>query len=161
MILNPNNSLSKKSAFLAMISVICFVLFFVGGSDYYFPLSYKYFWNLGHILNDLKGALKNWILKVESMDSYCKEKFDRINRIIRIKGPSAKGRFAATDKKSNRSCKSCLPNGIFSSHSIGVLLKYIRSNPFNWLIVHGSTPGASSFMRTGSTGNFPYQAGGI
>ena len=108
MILNQNNSLSKKSILLAVIAAICFVLFFVGGPDYYSPRSYKYFWDLGHILNDLKGALKKWILKVESMDSYCKEKFDRINRIIRIKGPSAKGRFAAGDKKSNKSCRSCL-----------------------------------------------------
>ena len=50
MILNPNNSLSKKSAFLAMISVICFVLFFVAGPDYHSPRSYMHFWNLGHIL---------------------------------------------------------------------------------------------------------------
>jgi hypothetical protein len=42
------------------------------------------------------------------MDSCCKEQFDRINRIIRTKEPSAEGRFTAGDKKSNKSCKSCL-----------------------------------------------------
>ena len=104
---NKNNPFFKKNVLLTSIAAICFVLFFVGGPDYYSPRSYKYFWDLGHILNDLKGALKKRILK-EGMDSYCKEKFDRINRIIRIKGPSAKGRFAAGYKKSNRSCKSCL-----------------------------------------------------
>jgi len=33
-----------------MIAAICFVLFFVGGPGYYSPRSYKYFWDLGHIL---------------------------------------------------------------------------------------------------------------
>ena len=50
MILNKNNSLPKKSALLTVIAVICFVLFFIGGPDYYSPRSYKYFWDLGHIL---------------------------------------------------------------------------------------------------------------
>jgi len=45
-----NNSLSKKSILLAVIAAICFVLFFVRGPDYYSPRSYKYFWDLGHIL---------------------------------------------------------------------------------------------------------------
>jgi hypothetical protein len=110
MFLEKDSRLPKKTVILTVIALICFVLFFVGGPDYYSPRSNKYLWGLGHILNDLKGALKKRILKVEGMHSYCKEQFDRINKIIRIKGPSAKGRFAAGDKKSNRSCKSCLPN---------------------------------------------------
>jgi VanZ family protein len=50
MFLNQNNSLSIKSALLTAIAAICFVLFFVGGPAYYSPRSYKYFWDLGHIL---------------------------------------------------------------------------------------------------------------
>ena len=50
MILNKNNSLPKKSALLTVIAVVCFVLFFIGGPDYYSPRSYKCFWDLGHIL---------------------------------------------------------------------------------------------------------------
>jgi VanZ family protein len=50
MSLNQNNSYSKKSALLTVIALICFVLFFVGGPDYYSPRSYKYLWDLGHIL---------------------------------------------------------------------------------------------------------------
>ena len=98
----------NKTVILAVIALICFFLLFVGGPDYDSPRSYKYLWDIGHILNGLKGALKKRILKVEGRDFYCKQQFDRINRIIRIKVPSAKGRFAAGDKKSNKSCKSCL-----------------------------------------------------
>lgn len=50
MFLNQNNSLSKKRALLTAIAVICFVLLFVGGPNYYSPRSYKHFWDLGHIL---------------------------------------------------------------------------------------------------------------
>ena len=39
-----------KTVMLTVIALICFVLFFVGGPDYYSPRSYKYFWDLGHIL---------------------------------------------------------------------------------------------------------------
>lgn len=50
MILNKKNPFPKKNALLTVIAVICFVLFFIGGPDYYSPRSYKYFWDLGHIL---------------------------------------------------------------------------------------------------------------
>ena len=43
------------------------------------------------------------------MDFYLKNKqFDRINRIVRIKRPPAEGTLAAGDRKSPKSCKSCL-----------------------------------------------------
>ncbi len=50
MLSNKTNPLPLKSSLLAVIAVICFVLFFVGGPDYYSQRSYKYFWDLGHIL---------------------------------------------------------------------------------------------------------------
>ena len=50
MILNKKNPLPQKNALLTVIALICFVLFFIGGPDYYSPRSYKYFWDLGHIL---------------------------------------------------------------------------------------------------------------
>jgi len=50
MSLNKINPLPLKSSLLAVIAVICFVLFFVGGPDYYSQRSYKHFWDLGHIL---------------------------------------------------------------------------------------------------------------
>jgi hypothetical protein len=37
-----------------------------------------------------------------------KKQLDRINRIVRIKRPPAKGPLAAGDRKSPKSCKSCL-----------------------------------------------------
>jgi VanZ family protein len=42
--------LLKKNVLLTSSAAICFVLFFVGGPDYYSLRSYKYFWDLGHIL---------------------------------------------------------------------------------------------------------------
>ena len=50
MFLNQNNSLPNKTVILAVVALICFVLFFVGGPGYYSPRSYKYCWDLGHIL---------------------------------------------------------------------------------------------------------------
>ena len=47
---NKTNPLPLKSSLLTVIAVICFVLFFVGGPDYYSQRSYKHFWDLGHIL---------------------------------------------------------------------------------------------------------------
>jgi hypothetical protein len=47
---NNNNPFLIKKAVLTVIAAICFVLFFVGGPDYYSPRSYKHFWDLGHIL---------------------------------------------------------------------------------------------------------------
>ena len=43
-------STPKKNAILAAIAMVCFVLFFVGGPDYYSSRSFKNFWDLGHIL---------------------------------------------------------------------------------------------------------------
>ncbi len=40
----------KKNTFPVTIAAICFVLFFIGGPGYDSPRSYKYFWDLGHIL---------------------------------------------------------------------------------------------------------------
>jgi hypothetical protein len=48
-----------------------------------------------------------------------KQKSDRINRITRYKGLRARS-VSPQAKKSCLSRKSCLPNGIFLSHSIGV-----------------------------------------
>jgi len=48
--LKKTNSLLLKNSLIGVIAVICFVLFFVGGPDYYSQRSYKYFWDLGHIL---------------------------------------------------------------------------------------------------------------
>ena len=50
MSINKKSRFSKKNAALIAIAAICFVLFFVGGPDYYSPRSYKRFWDLGHIL---------------------------------------------------------------------------------------------------------------
>ena len=50
MSLNKTNPFLLKRCLLAVIAVICFVLFFVGGPDYYSQRSYKYFWDLGHII---------------------------------------------------------------------------------------------------------------
>ncbi len=50
MLPNKTTPLPQKSSLMAVIAVICFVLFFVGGPDYYSQRSYKYFWDLGHIL---------------------------------------------------------------------------------------------------------------
>lgn len=47
---NKNRQFSRKNAVLTAIVAICFVLFFVGGPDYYSPHSYKRFWDLGHVL---------------------------------------------------------------------------------------------------------------
>jgi VanZ family protein len=50
MFLENEDRLPNKTVILTVIALICFVLFFVGGPDYYSPRSYKYFWDLGHIL---------------------------------------------------------------------------------------------------------------
>jgi VanZ family protein len=42
--------LPRKITILTSIAAICFVLFFVGGPGYDSQRSYKYFWDLGHIL---------------------------------------------------------------------------------------------------------------
>jgi len=50
MSLNKTIPLPLKNSLLTVIAVICFVLFFVGGPDYYSQRSYKDFWDIGHIL---------------------------------------------------------------------------------------------------------------
>jgi len=50
MSLRKTNSLSLKNSLMVVIALICFVLFFAGGPDYYSQRSYKYFWDIGHIL---------------------------------------------------------------------------------------------------------------
>ena len=127
-----NNSLSRKSILLTVIAPICFVLFFVGGPGYYSPRSYKYFWDLGHILNVLKGSLKKRILKVEGRNFYCEEQFDRINRIVRIKGPSAGKKAQGSKSRIRPSLKAesglAKDNGRWKLE-IGVLTSDIRHPP--------------------------------
>ena len=50
MSLEKDSRLLNNNVILAVIALFCFVLFFVWGPGYYSPRSYKYFWDLGHIL---------------------------------------------------------------------------------------------------------------
>jgi VanZ family protein len=46
----PMNITPVKRVALLFILIVLFIMFFIGGPDYYAPRSYKSLWNLGHII---------------------------------------------------------------------------------------------------------------